>query len=242
MNKFLYLTKSSNSTFKVAGLKCTSKEREFAFIKGVLYKKHPNGSYTAMKPKLQDGRTYYRIVVYPYQELCFTPLEITEFLNNPEKTISTQPDVIWERYGHEITDLYLNSIFSTREIEDIYNIFAYHFKSKIVGRKPNGFEFYKGYYIESMYGFAIVRDSFGKILNPYLDTDGNGRESYNIVIWDKEKKHYFSLHNLIGRYFIPNPNNITTTRSKNGKPTTKISEIEWGRTSTLYSGRRRENN
>ena len=237
MNKFEYLNKKTEATFWVEGL-TTPKAREFAFLDEELYKKKGDGSYKKVAKKIEKGSTYYRIVVYPNQELCFTPVEITQFLQDPEKTISNQPDVIWERYGDEITDLYLNSIFSTRELEDIYNIASHHFKSKIVGRKPNGFEFYKGYYIKSVYGFAVVQNSFGKIINPYLRPDGNGRVSYSIELWDKEKKQYFSLHNLIARYFIPNPDNLITTRSKDNKPTTKISEIEWGRTSTWSGGRK----
>lgn len=87
---------------------------------------------------------------------------------------------------------------------------------------------YEGHYQVSNYGriksFAINKGMYVKILKYVPDKDGYNR----IGIYNKGKMKNFSVHRLVAKAFIYNPNNYPVVNHINGiKTDNRVNNLEW---------------
>ena len=70
----------------------------------------------------------------------------------------------------------------------------------------------------------IINNETGKILKNIIDN--NGYQKINLSI--KQKRYTMYLHRLLGKYFIPNPENKPDINHKNGiKGDNRLENLEW---------------
>lgn len=68
------------------------------------------------------------------------------------------------------------------------------------------------------------RSKTGGIMKPRLDRYGY----YHIGIWEEDKKHHPTIHRLVAKSFIPNPDNLPALNHIDGNKTNNhISNLEW---------------
>ena len=93
---------------------------------------------------------------------------------------------------------------------------------------------YEGYQV-SNYG-RVRNKKTGKILKPYITNKGY----YTVGFWTDGKKKRLSIHRLVAKAFLPNPNNLPEVNHINGcKTDNSVCNLEWasGRNNVLHAYR-----